>query len=61
MTREELAVKTDWEGGLPESLFGGIVTHADLPPDAPTEIKMAWKRLEAAKPDMDFIGEWLFA
>lgn len=60
MTRDELAAKADWDGGLPECIFGGILKHTDLPASAPTEIKQAWKRLEEAKRDMDFVGEWLF-
>ena len=60
MNREDLAAKTDWEGGVAESIFSYGLKSADLPKNAPSSIKQAWQRVEAVKDDVHAIEKWLF-
>jgi len=60
VTREDLAAKADWEGGLCEAIFGYGLKSSDLPKNAPSEIKQAFRALEAVKPQVDLLNKWLF-
>jgi hypothetical protein len=60
MDKHELAAKCDWEGGIPESIFGTGINSSDLPRNAPKAIKQAWKELEDLRPQMQFIASWLW-
>ncbi|MGV2385396.1 MAG UNVERIFIED_CONTAM: hypothetical protein LOD86_09040, partial [Thermobifida fusca] len=45
-TREQVAEKVDWEGGIPEALEYGLTV--DDMPAGDEELRAAWGRLEAA-------------
>lgn len=60
-SREELAGKVDWEGGVEEAIIGYGITSAELPEDTPSEVFDAWRRVEVTKGDFDRISEWLYA
>src|SRR5690606_4104241 len=45
-TREQVAAKVDWEGGIPEALEYGLTV--DDMPAGDEELRAAWGRLEAA-------------
>lgn len=59
MTKEELAAKVEWEGGLAEAVFGYGLTRADMPEDAPTWVWANWQCLMDAKGALRRIEEWL--
>lgn len=62
MTREELAAKVDWEGGVAETLTGYGLASGMLPEDAPQTVKSAWERLYTqGREDIEVIEEWLWA
>jgi hypothetical protein len=58
-TREEVAGKVDWEGGVSETITGYGLSSDILPKDAPSEIVEAWKRVEESSKDIDLIWRWL--
>jgi len=45
-SREDLAAKIEWEGGLMEALDYGITT--EMMPEGDTELTEAWSKLEAS-------------
>jgi hypothetical protein len=54
-TKQDLAQKVEWEGGLAAAIDYGI-KHDELPDDTPTETVDAWRRLEA---DLATVDNWL--
>lgn len=58
-SKEDLAGKVDWEGGVAEAITGYGITTDMLPEDAPGEIVRAWRRIEESGKDIDAIQEWL--
>lgn len=59
MTREDLAAKVDWEGGVAEAITGYGISSRTLPEDAPGEIVRAWRRVEESSKDIAAIQKWL--
>lgn len=59
MTKQELADKIDWEGGVFESVEYGLKV-SDLPEGVPPEVAEAWANLEKAVRDQDLINAWLW-
>jgi hypothetical protein len=59
MTRDELAAKVDYEGGVAEAIAGYGMSLAWLPDDTPDYIRAAWKRVYDIQPDVEVIEEWL--
>lgn len=60
MTKEELAAKIDWEGGVESAINYGIKV-TDLPEDTPARVVHAWAILQAAREDLDLINAWLWS
>ncbi len=60
ISKEDLAAKIDWEGGLAESIFGYGMKSSELPDNAPAAVKQAWKQLEEVRPQADLINKWLW-
>lgn len=56
-TRQELAEKIDWEGGLEEFAFGYGVNLEDLPDD---EIRELFAKLLEVAPVLDQINRLLY-
>lgn len=61
MTRQELADKVDWEGGIAEAITGYGIGPANLPDDMPDDVHSAWMRLYNRGTDIGIISEWLYA
>jgi hypothetical protein len=61
MTKEELAAKVEWEGGVAEAIIGYGLKLEDLPPDAPTHIRACWKTVQDARFAIEQIANWLEA
>lgn len=59
-SKEALAAKIDWEGGVMESVEYGIKV-TDLPVDTPAPICVAWLKLQEATEYIDAIYAWLEA
>lgn len=55
----DLAAKVEWEGGLTEAILGYGIKSEELPEGTPEEVVEAWKRVEAVKPDLAVIENWL--
>ena len=60
-SREDLAAKVDWEGGVSEAINGYGIGADELPEDTPADIVAAWRRVEIIGGDVEFIQEWLYA
>ena len=60
MTKERLADKIEWEGGVLEAVEYGIKV-SDLPDGVPEEIADAWGRLEMAAEDAQLVRGWLWS
>lgn len=58
-TREELAAKVDWEGGISETITGYGIPPDRLPHDVPQEVADAWWRVYSTREDLDIIDRWL--
>lgn len=58
-SKQDLAAKIDWEGGVTEAINGYGISHETLPDDTPIDIFNAWVRVEAIAADVDKIYEWL--
>ena len=58
-TRESLAAKADWEGGVRDFIMDYGASPDYLPADAPAPVRAAWTRLYEAKADEDTINDWL--
>jgi hypothetical protein len=59
MTREELAGKVDWEGGVSEAITGYGMSTRNLPDDAPEAVRSAWQRVYDMASDIELIEHWL--
>lgn len=59
MTKEELAAKVEWEGGVIEAITNYGLDTADLPDDVPAQIAEAWYRVQMIAADEYLIQEWL--
>lgn len=59
MTREEIAAKVEWEGGLGETINGYGLNSSVLPDDCPENVRNAWMNVEAINVDLDVINNWL--
>lgn len=57
-SRQELANKIDYEGGLCEAAFGYGIDADDMP-EGDTELFEAWKRLDACRPVIDAVSKLL--
>lgn len=60
MTREELAGKVEWEGGIAEAITGYGLPASCLPDDVPWEVYEAWQRLSDARHFITTIEGWLY-
>jgi hypothetical protein len=60
MTREELADKIDWEGGVEEAINGYGLGVSVLPDDAPDSIKADWQAIRDTRAAIGRIQEWLY-
>lgn len=58
-SKDDLAAKIDWEGGLAEAITGYGIKFTDLPEDTPWPIVQAWQRIEDSTKDLDLIYNWL--
>lgn len=58
-TREELAGKVEWEGGVPEAITGYGISPRDLPESTPPEVMRAWIAVYESRKDIDLIDHWL--
>jgi hypothetical protein len=54
-SREHLAAKIEWEGGLMEALDYGIKT--EMMPEGDTELAEAWAKLEASFRETSKLGD----
>lgn len=59
MTREELAAKVEWEGGVYDTIVDYGLSHIELPYDVPEEIADAWFELEKTERYTRRIEHWL--
>lgn len=59
MTREELAAKVDWEGGVHEAIAGYGLPPELLPEDVPVSVLAAWQNIYATDRDARIIEKWL--
>jgi hypothetical protein len=57
MTKDELAAKVEWEGGIPDAILDYGLTIADLPVD----VIDAWYRIYMISDDVDLVNEWLMS
>ena len=60
MTREELAAKVDWEGGVHEAIACYGLSPELLPEDTPAEVRDAWTIIYHSGDDADVIADWLY-
>lgn len=58
-TRQEVAGKVDWEGGVADAIQGYGLDVDVLPEDTPTEVVEAWIRVRESRKDVDLIADWL--
>jgi hypothetical protein len=58
-TKQELATKIDWEGGVSDAITGYGIKSCDLPDGTPLHVREAWERVEGSGSDIDLIQEWL--
>ena len=61
MTKEDLAAKVEWEGGVFEAITGYGIGLDDLPEDAPTFVRANWKLVVDAGYAVGRIENWLAA
>ena len=59
-SKQALADKVDWEGGVAEAIMGYGISSEELPKDTPDEIVEAWKEAEKAKAAFDKINDWIW-
>jgi hypothetical protein len=59
-TKEDLAAKVDWEGGVAEAITGYGISPDALPEDAPSHIKANWKVVYESGRAIQLINEWLY-
>jgi hypothetical protein len=59
-TKEDLAAKVDWEGGLAETIFGYGISADELPENTPPRIVRCWTAVEQVSGDLNEIDNWLF-
>ena len=59
-SKEDLAAKIDWEGGVMEAVEYGVKV-TDLPADTPAPVCVAWLKLQEATEYIDAINAWLEA
>jgi hypothetical protein len=60
MTREELADKVDWEGGVVDAINGYGLDVSVLPDDAPESIKADWQAIGDMRAAVERISDWLY-
>lgn len=60
MTRERLADKVDWEGGVEEAINGYGIDVSALPEDVPDSIKADWQSIRDTLKAVQRISEWLY-
>lgn len=58
-TKNQLANKIDWEGGLYEFVNGYGLDIVDLPEDTPSEIVIAFRRIKEVEQYEHIIWDWL--
>jgi hypothetical protein len=58
-SREEVAEKVDWEGGVSEAITDYGLSVDILPADTPPTIVEAWKRIKDTDNDVMRISHWL--
>lgn len=59
-TKDGLAGKVDWEGGVAEAITGYGISSDALPEDTPRKVVESWKNIEGMSEDISRINEWLF-
>lgn len=59
-SREDLAEKADWEGGILELVFGYGMSQEELPDNTPGPVRDAFTRLFDIKSDVRTIQDWLY-
>jgi hypothetical protein len=59
-SKEELASKVDWEGGVTEAINGYGIGADELPEGTPLEIVTAWRMVEAVDDPVSTIRRWLY-
>lgn len=61
MTKDELAAKADWEGGIAEAICIYGLAPVHLPADCPESVREAWERLYTeARNDIKTVEDWLW-
>lgn len=60
MTREEIAAKVEWEGGVYETICGYGMDSSVLPEDAPPNVRTCWEMVKAADAAVEVIENWLY-
>ena len=58
-TKEKLARKVDWEGGVSDAITGYGLGQEILPEDTPEEVFYAWGRIQASAMDIKIVNDWL--
>lgn len=58
-SREDLASKVEWEGGVTEAINGYGISADELPEDAPGDIVAAWRQVEEIDDAVNSIQCWL--
>lgn len=61
MTKEEIAGKIEWEGGVVDTILDYGLDVSFLPDDVPAEVAEAWSRIQDIDEDVSTIEEWLNA
>lgn len=62
MTKEEIAGKVEWEGGIPETILMYGLSSTVLPHEAPIAVREAWERLyDQSRRDIILIEGWLYS
>jgi hypothetical protein len=60
MTKEEIAAKADWEGGIADLILDYELDPIHIPEDAPDDVKTAWCRLYGdGRKSIAIIERWL--
>jgi hypothetical protein len=59
MTRQELADKVDWEGGVEAAINGYGLDTSVLPDDTPAQIRADWQAIQDTREAGARIQEWL--
>lgn len=59
-SKEELAGKVDWEGGVAEAINGYGIRSDELPEGTPQAIVEAWQRVESVGAYVNAIENWLY-